>query len=213
LIGLRPSLPKDRNLVKTQIHYNRSADLSSMAFLHRVQAVIVLDNTGSRIFTKYFVGEDTPESSKALEPLEKQRTLEKNIFQAIHDPRRSNNIAYESEIVVVDGHIVLFHVSEDVTVMVMGSSNENEVVLCSVLTGLVDALKQELNVPSLTARLLLENYCALLMTVDEMLDEGIILETDSAAVAGELEPYLIDVSNDTARAAISNVNKYLRENL
>ncbi|KAL7702395.1 coatomer zeta subunit [Lotmaria passim] len=184
-----------------------------MAFLHHVQAVIVLDDSGRRIFTKYFVGEDTPESSQALEPLEKQRALEQNIFQTIHDPRRGGNVAYESEIIVVDGHVVLFHVSEDVTVAVMGAGNENEVVLCSVLTGLVDALKQELNVPSLTARLLLENYCALLMTVDEMLDEGIVLETDSAAVATELEPYLIDVSNDTARAAISNVNKYLRENL
>ncbi|KPI86632.1 putative coatomer zeta subunit [Leptomonas seymouri] len=184
-----------------------------MVFLHRVQAVIVLDNDENRVFTKYFVGEDTPESSKALESLEKQRALEHNIFQTIHDPRRGNNVAYESEIAVVDGHVVVFHNGEDVTVIVLGAGNENEVVLSSVLTGLVDALKQELNVPSLTTRLLLENYSALLMTVDEMLDEGIILETDAAAVANELEPYLIDVSNDTARAAISNVNKYLREKL
>ncbi|KPA85852.1 putative coatomer zeta subunit [Leptomonas pyrrhocoris] len=187
--------------------------MERMAFLHRVQAVIVLDSNESRVFTKYFVGEDTPESSKALAPLEKQRALEHNIFQAIHDFRNRTHVTYESEILVVDGHVVVFHVGEDVTVIVMGAGNENELVLCSVLTGLVDALKQELNVPSLTNRVLLENYCALLMTVDEMLDEGIILETESEAIATSLEPYLIDKSNETARAAISKVNKYLQDNL
>ncbi|KAG5492436.1 hypothetical protein JKF63_01014 [Porcisia hertigi] len=184
-----------------------------MSFLHRVQAVMALGSTGSRLFVKYFTGEDTPESSKALASLEKQRSLENAIFQAIHDPRRTNHVAYESEILVVEGHVVLFHISEDVTIIVMGAGSENEVVLSSVLTGLVDALRQELNTPSLTARLLLENYCALLMTVDEMLDEGIILETDSVTIANDLEPYLADFSNDTARAALTGVNKYLRDNL
>ncbi|KAK7198253.1 coatomer subunit zeta [Novymonas esmeraldas] len=184
-----------------------------MAFLHRVQAVVALDSAGGRVFAKYFIGEDTPESSKALAPLEKQRAVEHSIFQAIHDPQRGNHVAYESEILVVEGHIALFHVSEDVTIIVMGASTENEVVLANVLTGLVDALRQELNSPFLSVRLLLENYCALLMTVDEMLDEGIILETDSATIANDVEPYLVDGGNDTARAALTGVNKYLRENL
>lgn len=191
----------------------RTSLIVAMAFLHRVQAVVALDNTGSRIFAKYFIGDDTPESSKALAPLEKQRSLEHSIFQAIHDPRRGNHVAYENEILVVEGHITVFHISEDVTITVIGAGSENEVVLSNVLMGLVDALRQELNTPSLTVRLLLENYCALLMTVDEMLDEGIILETDSATVANDLEPYLVDVSNDTARAALTGVNKYLRDNL
>lgn len=184
-----------------------------MAFLHRVQAVLALDNHGNRVFAKYYVGEDTPETSKALAPLEKQRSLEQAIFQAVNDPHRGSHVAYEHEILVVEGHIALFHVAEDVMFVVVGAGTENEVVLLNVLSGLVDALRQELNTPALTARLLLENFCALIMTVDEMLDEGIILETDAATVANDLEPYLIDASHDTARAALTGVNKYLRENL
>lgn len=184
-----------------------------MDFLHRVQAVVVTSFTGGRIFAKYFTGEDTPETSKALVPLERQRALEASIAQALRDPRRGGSLSQEGDILLIDGHAVLYHVSEDVTVMVIGAATENELVLFNVLHSLVDALKDILNSPVLTHRLLLENYDALLLVVDEMLDEGIILESDSSTLVKEVGQYLVESNGETARKALSTVNRYLRENL
>lgn len=186
-----------------------------MDFLHRVQAVVVLDATGRRVFAKYYTGEDAPASSKMLAPVDRQRALEQQIQQAVRDPKIAmNTVAYSrSEILVVDGHSVFYQFGDDVTFIVIGDSNENEQVLSGVLTTFVDVLKQCLNTPSVNNRMLLENYDALLLTVDEMLDEGIILETNPSNIAAEIEPYLIDTGSESARKALTTVNKYLRENL
>lgn len=182
-----------------------------MDFLHRVQAVVILDEMGNRVFAKYYTGEDAPEAAKALASEGKQRQLEMSIHQAI-TPRR-NSVSPDGDVMIMDGHAVLFQLGSDVIFLVIGDSEENEMVLYNVLKALVDALKQILNSLDLGVRQLLENYDAVLLTVDELLDDGIILEMNPSSIAAEVEPYMADTTADSARKVLGTVNRYLRENL
>lgn len=209
-LSLRLSLP---SLLFAPFHV--LASLTRMDFLHRVEAVVILDAGGKRLFAKYFSGEDTPASSKALASVDKQRALECLIQQVVRDPKMGGNTSAYSrtEIVIVSDHAVLYQFGDDCTFVVMGSAEENEQVLATVLNTLVDALKQEIGMLSLSTRSLLENYDAVLLTVDEMLDNGVILETNPSNVVAEVEPFIVDTGTETAHKVFSTVNKYLRENL
>lgn len=184
-----------------------------MDFLHRVEAVVILDEGGERVFAKYYTGEDAPESAKALASVEKQRLLERSIQTALHSTQRSFRSSGEGDIMLVDGHAVLFQTGEDITFIVIANESENELVLLSVLRALVEALRLELNTTELDMLQLLERYDALLLTVDELLDEGIVLETNAVTIAGEVEPFLAETGGESARKALTTVNKYLRDNL
>lgn len=179
-----------------------------MDLLHRIQAVVILDHNGQRIFAKYYVGEDLPESFRALANVEKQKMLEQSIFTTIAGSTRVG-----ADITVADGHAVLYRREGEVTFVVLGDEDENALVLQTVLTALVDALKELLHEGDFDTRMLLEAYEAILLVVDELLDDGIILETSASSLAAEVKPYLVESTGDTARHALSTVNQYLRENL
>ncbi|CCW68796.1 unnamed protein product [Phytomonas sp. Hart1] len=184
-----------------------------MDFLHYVQGIVILDRTGKHIFAKYYTKGDVCEFSKKLYAIEKQKQLECAAYQSIKDSRCNLSISGDGNIVIIDQHTILYYQGDDVTFMVIGHKEENELVLNTVLKTLVDALKKVLNAPQLYTRLLLENYNAIILTVDEMIDGGIILETDPTSIASEVELHTRKTGSDVAYKAISTVNRYLRETI
>ncbi|EPY23699.1 coatomer zeta subunit [Strigomonas culicis] len=183
-----------------------------MNFLHRIQAIIIIDDMGNRIFCKYYTGEDTSDASKALAGLDAQKALEKSIHQHI-SKLKTNTYTLGSELAVVEGHSVVYMICNDVWFIVLGDTKENEVILCNVLETLVRALKEELDTHIISTGLLLKEYQAILFTVDEMIDQGIILQLNAANIAEVVAPYLVDTSSETARKTLSTVNRYFRDNL
>ncbi|EPY40819.1 coatomer zeta subunit [Angomonas deanei] len=126
---------------------------------------------------------------------------------------RASNNWQDGNVLILDGHSVIFQLSEDIAFIVVGDCRDNELVLLTVLKTLVDSLREVLGTQMIGSREILEEYQALLLTVDELLDEGIVLETNSYSVAAEVSPYLADTGSEMTRKALSTVNKYLRENL
>ncbi|RNF04429.1 coatomer zeta subunit [Trypanosoma conorhini] len=183
-----------------------------MDFMHHVQGISILNEVGGRVFAKYYIDSEM-QTAGVLDTKEKQRELELEIHAAARDSKRSGSISVDGDIMIHGGHTVLLQVCDDITFIVIGDGGENELVLHSVLRGLVDALRQELKVLDLNLRSLLEKYDAVVLTVDELVDEGIILETNPAGICQDVAPFIAESGGETARKALDKVNKYLKENL
>nr|XP_032648614.1 coatomer subunit zeta-1-like [Chelonoidis abingdonii] len=87
----------------------------------------------------------------------------------------------DSEIALLEGLTVVYKSSIDLYFYVVGSSYENELMLMAVLNCLFDSLSQILR-KNVEKRVLLENMEGLFLAVDEIVDGGVILESDPQQV-------------------------------
>ncbi|KAL7072899.1 hypothetical protein ACQ4LE_008193 [Meloidogyne hapla] len=88
-----------------------------------VKAILILDQDGNRVLGKYF---DQQNFSTEKE----QSDFEKNLYQKTH---KAN-----AEIILFDGFICVYRSNVDLFFYVIGSSNENELILQSVLNCFYD---------------------------------------------------------------------------
>ncbi|XP_004633726.1 coatomer subunit zeta-2 isoform X2 [Octodon degus] len=133
--------------------------------LYTVKAVFILDNDGRRLLAKYY--DDAFSSSK------EQMIFEKNVF--------SKTSQTESEIAFWAGMTIVYKSSVDLFLYVVGSSQENELLLLSVLTCLFESLSHILR-RNVEKRWLLENLDGAFLVLDEIVDGGVILESDPQQV-------------------------------
>ena len=135
--------------------------------LYMIKAILILDNDGNRILSKYY---DTTQLSTSKE----QKEFEKNLFKSTH---KANG-----EIIMLDNLTIVYRSNVDVFFYVIGSTSENEIILVSVLNCLHDALSQIFR-KNIEKKHLLENMDSVLLAVDEICDNGILLETDPNQIA------------------------------
>ncbi|KAJ8404008.1 hypothetical protein AAFF_G00343580 [Aldrovandia affinis] len=133
--------------------------------LYTVKAVLILDNDGERLYAKYY--------DETYPTVKEQKAFEKNIFNKTHRT--------DSEIALLEGLTVVYKSNIDLYFYVIGSSHENELMLMSVLNCLFDSLSQMLR-KNVEKRALLENMEGLFLAVDEIVDGGVILESDPQQV-------------------------------
>ncbi|XP_070174629.1 coatomer subunit zeta-1-like isoform X2 [Littorina saxatilis] len=133
--------------------------------LYSLKALAILDNDGNRLLAKYY--DDTFPTAK------EQKAFEKNLFNKTH---RAN-----AEIIMFEGMTCVYKSNVDLFFYVVGSSNENELILASVLNCFYDSISQILR-KNVEKRALLDNMDAVFLATDEICDGGIILEADPNAV-------------------------------
>ena len=138
-----------------------------------VSAVIILDGDGKRVVVRYY-------KSNFASSTEEQ-AFEKKLF----DKTTRTNAKSEAEIIILDGLVTVYRNSSDVWLYVVGSQQENELILVNVLTTMFEGLSTLLRSPP-DKRLLLDNFDTLLITIDEMIDCGMILETEPQAIANRV---------------------------
>uniref|UniRef100_A0A8C5A1J3 Coatomer subunit zeta n=1 Tax=Gadus morhua TaxID=8049 RepID=A0A8C5A1J3_GADMO len=134
--------------------------------LYTVKALFILDNDGNRLLSKYYDPELYPS-------MKEQNNFEKNVFNKTH--KADNEIAF------LEGMTVVYKSSIDLFFYVVGSPQENELMLMSVLNCLFDSLTQILR-KNVERRYLLENMEGVFLVVDEIIDGGVILESDPQQV-------------------------------
>ncbi|XP_030077323.1 coatomer subunit zeta-2 isoform X6 [Microcaecilia unicolor] len=98
--------------------------------LYVVKAMFILDCDGQRLVAKYY--DETFPSPK------EQRCFEKSIFNKTHRA--------DGEIAFLEGMTIVYKSSIDLFFYVVGSSQENELMLVSVLTCLFESLSHMLRV-------------------------------------------------------------------
>ena len=88
----------------------------------------------------------------------------------------------EAEIALLDHHVVVYKFCADLHFFVTAHVDENEIIVATVLNAFFDAVSLLLR-GVVEKRAALENLDLVLLTIDELIDGGIILETDPNAIA------------------------------
>jgi len=133
--------------------------------LYCIKGIAILDNDGNRILAKYY--------DNSFPSVKEQKTFEKNLFNKTH---RAN-----AEIIMFDGFTCVYRSNVDLFFYVIGSSQENELLLMNVLNCLYDASSQILR-KNVEKRTLLDSIDMILLAVDEICDNGILFEADPSAI-------------------------------
>lgn len=157
------------------------ADLS----LYSVEAVLLLDSEGKRIFTKYYHSpHETSESQGirgALDSLrgssKRQAEFESRLFKKTHKQN--------SEILIFEDCLILYKEYVDVSLYLIGSIDENELVLQQSFSAIKDSLELIL-ATGIDKKNIIEHYDMVALAIDESIDDGIILETDPATIASRV---------------------------
>ena len=147
--------------------------------LYIVKAILILDNDGSRLISKYY--------DDQFLSIKEQREFEKSLFSKTH---KAN-----SEIIMLDGLTVVYRSNIDLFFYVVGSTSENEIMLVSLLNCFYDAINQMLR-KNVEKKYLLDNLDAVMLALDEICDSGVILESDPAQVAQRVSMKQDDVPLD-----------------
>lgn len=118
--------------------------------------MLILDSEGNRILAKYY-------DKNVFPTTKEQKAYEKNLFSKT---RRS-----DSEIIMLDGLTCVYKTSVDLYFYVMGSCNENELLLMSVLNCLFDSINMILK-KDVASTNLLNNLDIVMLAFDEICDGG-----------------------------------------
>ncbi|KAI1335632.1 snare-like protein [Xylariaceae sp. FL0016] len=192
--------------------------------LQSVNAIIILNvDDGSRIFAKYYnsphhapSATSSSPSNHPLSDVKSQKSFEKGLLE--------KTAKQTGDIILYDNKIVLYKMESDVMMYVVGGVDENEVLLYNVILALRDVLfllfKQ-----SVDKRTIIENYDLVSLAIDEVVDDGIILETDptiivqrvSKAPTQDVNLSRIDLSeqgvNNLAQLGRAKLTDWLRQGL
>ncbi|KAK5138057.1 hypothetical protein LTR08_005855 [Meristemomyces frigidus] len=164
--------------------------------LFSVNAILILstDDT-SRILTKYYSPPHIPHNAHGnnypganpYPSLKDQKTFEKGLLD--------KTAKQTSDVILYDNRVVVFKMESDVMLYVVGGADENEIMLYNVILALRDALNILLK-NSVDKRTLIENYDLASLCIDELVDDGIILETDPVIIASRVSrPPMQDAPN------------------
>ncbi|XP_061605452.1 coatomer subunit zeta-1-like isoform X6 [Phyllopteryx taeniolatus] len=146
--------------------------------LYTVKAVFILDNDGNRLLSKYY----DPELYSSMKD---QRNFEKNIFNKTH--KADNEIAF------VEGMTIVYKSSIDLFLYVVGSCQENEPRpehFCMCERNPTSSSDRK----NVERRCFLENMEGAFLIVDEIIDGGVILESDAQLVLQKVN-YRVDESS------------------
>ncbi|ODN75055.1 hypothetical protein L202_06274 [Cryptococcus amylolentus CBS 6039] len=162
--------------------------------LYTVTALLILDSDGQRVLAKYYqpphqhaqgqgivadlgVGQGGP-GMGGLAGVKEQKVFEKGIWEKI---RRGGG-----EIHPLPPHLLLTRQIVDLTFIIIGPlSTSNELMLFSTLNAFVDSVNLLLR-GSVEKRNVLESLDLVMLAADETVDDGVILETDAAAIASRV---------------------------
>ncbi|MED6177347.1 Coatomer subunit zeta-2 [Stylosanthes scabra] len=115
-----------------------------------------------------------------------------------------------------ENYIVVYKFVQDLHFFVTGGDDENELILATVLTAFFDSVGTLLR-GNVDKREALENLDLILLCIDEIVDGGIILETDPNVIAGKVASNSIDsnapLSEQTLTQAFATAREHFTRSL
>ncbi|XP_041019238.1 coatomer subunit zeta-2-like isoform X1 [Juglans microcarpa x Juglans regia] len=165
-----------------------------------VKCILLLDYEGNRVAAKYYSDDWPTNSSKlAFEKTVSTKTLK-------------SNARVEADISLFENNIVIYKFAQDLHFFVAGGDDENELILATVLQGFFDAVALLLR-NNVDKREALENLDLILLCLDEIVDGGIILETDASVIAGKVATHTMDAGAPLSEQTITQAWATAREHL
>lgn len=134
--------------------------------MYTVKVILILDKEGNRLIAKYY-------DSTLFPTVKQQKTFESTLFRKTH--RTS------VEVIMLSGVTCIYKNCVDLCFYVVGSSDENEIMLLNVLGCLFDSINYLLR-KNVEKRTLLENLDSVFLILDEVCDNGIFSEADALTI-------------------------------
>ncbi|CCH43888.1 Coatomer subunit zeta-2 [Wickerhamomyces ciferrii] len=151
--------------------------MSKNLSLYAVDAFLILDNEGKRLYAKYYKAPHKTEQefeASQFATLKSQKAFEKSLF--------AKSYKQNADIILFEDHIVVYKEVSDVVIYLISGLDENESILFQTLEGFKDGLDKVLNY-QLDKKTIQENFDKVSIAADETIDDGIILETESSVIA------------------------------
>ncbi|KAK2762865.1 Golgi-to-ER vesicle coat component [Arachnomyces sp. PD_36] len=156
--------------------------------LFSVNAVLIMStDDSSRIYTKYYSPPHPPAGTPAgstdypganpYPSVKDQKAFEKGLLE--------KTVKQTSDVILYDNRVVVFKMESDVMLYVVGGAEENEILLYNVVLSLRDTLSI-LFKGATDKRTIIENYDLVTLAIDEIIDDGIILETDPVLISSRV---------------------------
>eukprot|EP00878_Enallax_costatus_P037664 GHUV01042569.1.p1 GENE.GHUV01042569.1~~GHUV01042569.1.p1 ORF type:complete len:150 (+),score=36.73 GHUV01042569.1:186-635(+) len=121
-----------------------------------------------------------------------------------------------AEITMFDDYLVVYKCLGDLMFYVTGSDNENELILYAVLQAFYEATSALLR-QQVDKKTVLENLDLVLLVMDEIVDGGLILETDPQTVAARVTMRGADgevpIAEQTFSQAFASAKEHLARSL
>ncbi|EJF60743.1 coatomer protein [Dichomitus squalens] len=178
--------------------------------LYTVSAFLIIDTDGHRVLAKYYNPKGHPNGeSKKLTTLKEQRAFEKGLFQKTKKAG--------GDIILYDSHLAVYKHSLDLIFYIIGDPSENELMLHAALVAFLDAVGMLLR-NQVEKRGVLENLDLVLLCLDETIDDGIIVETDSTTIASRVSRPRADtteivINEQTLLSAYQTVKEKMQQRI
>ncbi|KAI8978301.1 coatomer protein [Trametes punicea] len=178
--------------------------------LYTITAFLIIDTDGHRVLAKYYHPKGHPNGeSKKLTTLKEQRAFEKGLFQKTKKAG--------GDIILYDSHLAVYKHSLDLIFYIIGDPSENELMLHSALIAFSDAVHMLLR-NQVEKRGVLENLDLVLLCLDETIDDGIIVETDSTTIASRVSRPKADttdivINEQTLLSAYQTVKEKMQQRI
>lgn len=117
---------------------------------------------------------------------------------------------FSDEIAFLEGLTIVYKSSIDLFIYVVSSAQENELMLMAVLNCLFESLSQMLR-KNVEKRTLLDNMDGVFLVVDEIIDGGVILESDPQQVIEKVN-YRAD-DNSLSEQSVAQVLQSAKEQI
>ncbi|CBI35910.3 hypothetical protein VitviT2T_013204 [Vitis vinifera] len=180
------------------------ANFSTHGACPSIKNILLLDSEGKRVAVKYY-SDDWPTNAAKL-------AFEKSVFTKT----QKTNARTEAEIAMFENNVVIYKFIQDLHFFVTGGDDENELILATVLQGFSDAVALLLR-NNIDKREALENLDLILLCLDEIVDGGMILETDASVIEGKVAAHSIDagapLSEQTLTQALATAREHLTRSL
>ncbi|XP_014499521.1 coatomer subunit zeta-2 isoform X1 [Vigna radiata var. radiata] len=174
--------------------------MASQASCPLIKNILLLDSEGKRVAVRYF-SEDWPTNISKI-------AFEKFVFSKTV----KTNARTEAEITLLDNNVIIYKFVQDLHFFVTGGDQENEIILASVLQGFFDAVTLLLR-NNVDKREALENLDLILLCLDEIVDGGMILETNGPLIAEKVTSHSMDGDSPLTEQTLSQAWTTAREHL
>ena len=152
-----------------------------------IQFIILLDNRGKRIYSKYYIPNEHILSKHA-----NQIDFEKRIAQSVVN--FNVNTSNEMDIFSLGEFMILSKINREIAIFVGAMNSDNENIIANFFEVLEEGIENATG-NKLTRKGVLEAYHKIVLLIDEMVNSGIIINTDGESIDSKLNSKAEDPSN------------------
>ena len=94
--------------------------------------------------------------------------------------------SFENDIMTVDNYVAIFRQYSDMTIFIIGHSEDNELILGQVLDCVHECFDRIFR-HNIERKSLINNMSGVILVIDELLDQGIVMHLDPAVILDRID--------------------------